>query len=380
MRLTFRYRLYPSRRQAAALDAQVDEACRLYNAALQERRDAWKLTRHSVGYYQQANQLKAIRADGSLALANFSACQDVLRRVDKTFKAFFARVKRGGRPGYPRFKPRQRYNSLTFPSYGDGCRLREDGRLYLQGVGDLKVKLHRPVEGRIKTVSVKREAGRWYVLFSCQVEASPLPPSPEAVGIDVGLAAFATLSDGSEIANPRHARSAQSKLRVAQRRVARRHKGGSGRRKAVRLLQKAQAHIKHRRADFHHKEARALVNRYGLIVVEDLDVKGLAAGMLARSVHDAGWGAFLDKIAYKAESAGRVLLRVNPNGTTQTCSGCGEHVPKTLAQRQHRCPSCGIDIGRDLNAAKNILGLGLSLVSETWGTGPSVLTEAVCSS
>src|SRR5262245_53048732 len=155
MRRTFKYRAYPTRAEEAALHAQVDEACRLYNAALQERRDAWKQAHHAVSYHEQATQLKAIRADGTLALAKFSACQDVLRRVDKAFRAFFVRVTAGQRAAYPRFKPRRRYASLTFPSYGDGCRLRANGRLYLQGIGDLKVKLHRPVAGRIKTVAVK---------------------------------------------------------------------------------------------------------------------------------------------------------------------------------------------------------------------------------
>src|SRR6187401_1527976 len=145
MRLTFKCRVYPTRTQDAALHAQVDDACRLYNGALQERRDAWKRAHRSVSYYEQANQLKAIRADGNLGLANFSACQDVLRRVDKTFKAFFGRVTAGRKAGFPRFRSRRRYDTLTFPSYGDGCRLRTNGRLYLQGIGDVKVKLHREI-------------------------------------------------------------------------------------------------------------------------------------------------------------------------------------------------------------------------------------------
>jgi putative transposase len=378
MRLTFRYRAYPTRAQDVVLHAQVDEACRLYNAALQERRDAWKQARHSVSYREQANQLKAIRADGSLDLANFSACQDVLRRVDKAFRAFFSRVKGSRKAGYPRFKARQRYDSLTFPSYGDGCRLRERGRLYLQGVGDLKVKLHRPVEGRVKTVSVKREAGRWYVLFSCEVEPTLLPPSELAVGIDVGLTAFATLSDGSEIANPRRSQASRRRLRIAQRRVARRKQGGNGRRKAVRLLQKVHARVQHQRADFHHKASRALVARYGLICVEDLNVRGLAGSMLAGPVHDAGWASFLAKLDYKAEGAGRRVVRVNPAGTTQRCSACGTHVPKTLNQRWHDCHACGLSLSRDENAAREILRLGLSLGAQTWPGGASVAPEAVC--
>ncbi len=165
MRKTYKYRLYPSAAQATALEAQLGEACRLYNAALQERRHAYQRCGISLTYYDQANQLKAIRAEGSCELANFSACQEVLRRVDKTFKAFFRRVQTGQKAGYPRFKARRRFDSYTFPSYGDGCRL-TDARLYLQGIGHLKVKLHRPVEGAIKTITVKRECGKWYTCFS----------------------------------------------------------------------------------------------------------------------------------------------------------------------------------------------------------------------
>ena len=378
MRRTFKYRVYPNRVQVEALDAQLGEACRLYNGALDERRSAWKMQRTSIGYYDQANQLKAIRADGSLDLANFSACQDVLRRVDKTFQAFFGRVKAGRKAGFPRFRSRRRYDSLTFPSYGDGCRLRTNGRLYLQGAGEIKVKLHRPVEGAIKTVSVKREAGHWYALFSCEVEPSPLPASAEAVGIDVGLTTFAVLSDGSEIANPRYARKAAATVRRAQRKVARRKKRGNGRRKAVVLLQKAHAHVAAQRNDFHHKAARALVDRFGLIAVEALNIKGLASSMLARSVHDAGWGMFLARIDEKAESAARVVVRVNPNGTTQRCSGCQTTVPKTLSQRWHDCPACGLSLGRDDNAAREILRLGLSHAEQTWPGTACVASEAVC--
>jgi putative transposase len=380
MRRTFKFRAYPNRAQSEAFDAQLGEACRLYNGALDERRSAWKMQHTSISYYDQANQLKAIRADGSLDLANFSACQDVLRRVDKTFRAFFGRVKAGRKAGFPRFRSRRRYDSLTFPSYGDGCRLHTNGRLYLQGIGDVKVKLHREILGKIKTVSVKREAGNWYVLFSCEVEPSPLPTSDEAVGIDVGLTTFAVLSDGSEIANPRYARKAAAAVRRAQRKVARRKKRGNGRRKAVVLLQQAHAHVAAQRNDFHHKAARALVDRFGLIAVEDLNVKGLAGSMLARSVHDAGWGMFLARLDDKAESAGRQIVRVNPNGTTQRCSGCQTTVPKTLSQRWHDCPACGLSLGRDENAAREILrmGLGLSLGAQTWPVAACVAPEAVC--
>ena len=186
-----------------------------------------------------ANQLKAMRADGCLTLSNFSCCQDVLRRVDKTYQAFFRRVKAGEKPGFPRYRSSRRYDSITFPSYGDGCRLLDNGKLRIQGAGHIQVKLHRPVEGESKTVTIKREAGRWWVCFSVEREGEPLPLNDCATGIDVGLNSFAVLADGTEIPNPRHYPNAQARLRRCQRKVSRRKKGGNRRRKAVREVQRA---------------------------------------------------------------------------------------------------------------------------------------------
>jgi putative transposase len=363
MRKTYKYRLFPTDAQHRALEAQLGEACRLYNAALQERREAYQKRGVSLNYYDQANQLKAIRQAGALDLANYSACQDILRRVEKTFKAFFRRVKAGQKAGYPRFKSRRRFDSYTFPSYGDGCRL-TDARLYLQGVGHLKVKLHRPVDGAMKTITIKRECGKWYACFSVEVEPIPLPATDTYTGIDVGLTAFATLADGTEVENPRYSQRAHAKLRRAQRRVARRKRGGKNRRKAVVLLQKAHAKVKNQRTDFQHTIARKLVNAYGIISVEDLHIKGLASGMLAKSVHDAGWSTFIMKLAYKAAEAGRKLVYVDPRGTSQTCL-CGTAVPKTLSQRWHQCPACGWSAARDHVSAQLISSLGLRLLGLT---------------
>jgi putative transposase len=363
----FKFRLYPTAAQIAASDGQLAESCRLYNAAVQERRDAYRISHISISYCDQANQLKEIRAADDLALANFSCCQDVLRRVDKAFNAFFGRVQNGQTPGYPRFRPVSRYDSMTFPSYGDGCKMLDNGKLRLQGVGVVKVKLHRPIEGRIKTATVKREAGRWYAVFSVECEPKPLPASAEKVGLDVGLTAFATLSDGSEIENPRYYKEAQSKLRRAQRKVARRKRGSNNRKKAVRDLQRAHAHVRNQRADFAHKVARTLVVMFGLIVIEKLNVKGLAGGMLAKSVNDAGWTAFTTKLMYKAAEAGRALVQVDPRGTSQRCV-CGAPNPKTLSQRWHHCEICGLSVPRDHASALEILRLGLSLLGGTWPT------------
>jgi putative transposase len=373
---TYCYRLYPNRAQANALHGHVNEACRLYNAALQERRDAWRMRRESISFYSQDAQLKLIRSDGNIGIKNFDAARNVLRRVDLAFQGFFRRFKAGQKAGYPRFRSARRYDSITFSRSDSGWSIRHSGRLYLQGIGDVKVKWHRTLEGVVKAVTIKREGDKWYAHFRVKVIGFPLEPSTEAVGVDVGLAAFATLSTGEEIANPRFDRSAAAKVRRSRRRVSRRKRGSNGRRKAVRLLQKTLTYVRNQRADFHHKVSRDLVDRFGLIAVEDLNVKGLAGSVLARSVNDAGWGYFLEKLTYKAEGAGRVLIKVNPNGTTQRCSGCQTVVPKTLSQRWHRCPSCNLSLSRDENAAREILRLGLSLEAPTWPVAACVASEA----
>jgi len=366
---TFRYRLYPTAAQRDVLDGQLRLCCELYNAALQERRDAWRMARVSVRFAGQSAQLPAIKVDRPDVAGVYSqVLQDVLHRVDKAFGAFFGRVRRGEKAGYPRFRGRSRFDSLTYPQLGFAV---EGRHLNLSKVGAVKIKLHRPIDGTIKTLTIKREAGKWFACFSVDVEPAPLALSVESIGVDVGLTHFATLSDGTQIANPRHARRAEAQMRRAQRRIARRRRGSAGRREAVRLFQLAQAHVRAQRADAHHKLSRLLVNRYGLISVEDLNIKGLAGGMLAKSVHDAGWSSFIDKLAYKAESAGRILQKVDPRGTSQHCT-CGAHVPKTLSQRWHLCPECGLSAARDHVSAQLVDWLGLSLQDPTWAVAPCV--------
>jgi len=283
MRKTFRYRLYPTKAQAAQLDRQLELCRELYNAAIQERRDAWRINHVSIGFNAQSARLPEIKDERPELEGVYSqVLQDVLHRVDKNFKAFFTRLKQGLKAGFPRFRSAARYDSLTYPQLGFVV---EDRHLKLSKIGRIKIKLHRPIEGKVKTLTLKREAGKWYACFSGEYEAEALPESAEVIGIDLGLSAFATLSDGTEIENPRYYRKAQAALRKAQRKVARRKKGSHRRRKAVKLLQKAHAHVRNQRSDFHHQVARTLVNQYGLIVVEDLNVKGLASGMLAKSVN-----------------------------------------------------------------------------------------------
>lgn len=360
MRKAFKYRIYPTRNQTEFLDDQLIQAQRLYNAGLEQRIFAYEHRGVSLGYYDQAKDLKELRESGECTLANFSCCQDILRRLDKSFQAFFRRVKGGETPGFPRFKSRDRFDSITFPSYGDGCRIRKNGKLYLQGIGELKVKWHREIVGKIKTVTVRRQAGRWTICFSVEYDAEPLLSVDTEVGIDLGLEYFAALSYTEPIENPRWYRSEQARLRRAQRKVARRQKGSNGRRKAVQILQRVHERIRNKRSDFHHQGARKIVDSYGMISVEDLNVKGLSRGMLAKSVNDAGWGQFLNILKGKAEEAGREYIEVNPAGTSQHCL-CGVAVRKTLSVRTHHCDHCGLTMPRDQVSAILILRLGRSL-------------------
>lgn len=304
--VTFKFRIYPTTRQVTVLESTLALCQEIYNAAVQERRDAWRINRESVDFAGQSAQLPDIKEARPEFNGIYSqVLQDTLHRVDKTFKGFFRRVKRGDKArrataGFPRFRSRARYDSFTYPQSGFSLT---DGKLTCSKIGKVRIKLHRPVEGKIKTLTIKREAGRWYACFSVVCEPKPEPFCAESVGVDVGVTHFATLSDGTKIDNPRYFACAQKTLRKAQRKVARRKRGSDRRRKAVQLLQRAHAHVSNQRSDFHHKEARKLITAHGLVVVEDLNVKGMASGMRASSVTDAGWSAFIAKLSYKAENA-----------------------------------------------------------------------------
>jgi putative transposase len=356
---TYVFRLYPTKAQAETLSAHLAEACRLYNAALQERRDAYRMQRKIVNYVEQSRQLKDIRATGDIGIPSFPVAEDVLRRVDRAFRAFFRRVKeKSGRAGFPRFRSARRYDSLTYRKYNGGVKRQDKGVLHAYGVGEIKFKEHRPILGNIKTVTIKRADGRWFVHFAVDSHpVLPLEPSDAAVGIDVGLTTFAVLSSGAAVENPRHFRKAERRLRLAQRRSARRKRGSARHRKAAALVVRAHAAVWRRRADFQHKVSRRIVGDFGLIAVEDLNVRGLARTPLAKSIHDAAWSLFIEKLVYKAANAGRRLVKVDPRGTSQTCP-CGAPAPKGLAVRWHNCESCGLSVSRDHAAAINILALG----------------------
>jgi putative transposase len=282
-----------------------------------------------------------------------------MRRLDKAFLAFFRRLKANEKPGYPRFKARGRFDSWTYPAHGDGARLL-DGRLPLQHIGTVKARQHRPIEGVLKTLQIKNEAGKWFVIASCDVGETPAPRAEDsALGIDVGLEYFLSTDKGEHLENPRYHKQALRRLQVAGRAVSRKRKGGNNRRKAIARLRSTHAKVSNKRRDHHHKVARDLVSRYAFIAAESLTVRNMVRNRrLSRSISDAGWGQFLNILRAKAESAGTVFVEVPPQGTSQACSGCGAVVRKALSERRHNCPDCDLSLQRDVNAARNILALG----------------------
>lgn len=353
---TYKYKLRPSKTVAARFGATLDVCRELYNASVQERRDSYRTTGKGVTFAAQSCQLPEIKAEREDVVGVFSqVLQDVLHRSDKAFQAFFRRVKAGKTPGYPRFKGKFRYDSFTYPQAG----FRLDGdRLTLSKIGSVRLRLSREIEGRIKTCTIKREADGWYVCFAVEQDRSPLyPRTDDAIGIDVGLENFATLSTGEVIENPRHLRQAEGRLKTAQRKVSRRKRGSTRRSKAADLLARQHQTVARRRTDFHHKTALRLVREFDAIAFEDLNISGLLKNhQLAKAISDAGWNAFLEITTSKAESAGRRVLKVPAQYTSQDCSGCGARVRKTLAVREHRCIACGLVLHRDHNAAINIAG------------------------
>lgn len=371
MRLSYKYRVYPSNVQRQKLERSLDLLRDFYNAALQERRDAWTLNRIRINFTDQSSQVPEIRntLNTDYQLVQARSIAQALRILDKAFTAFFRRVKSGQRPGYPRFKGKAFFNSIIYN--GEGYRFR-GGKLNVSLIGDLKIKLSRPFEGKIKEVVLKREGAKWFAILSCDdVPERPLTPTGQAIGIDVGIESFATLSDSTQIPNWRFYESMATKFRVAQRRVARRRKGSNRRRQAVAQLRTIHQRIFNQRADFQHKLSTDLVSRFDTIVVEHLNVAGLAKGRLAKHILDASWSSFIHKLTYKAEKAGRRLVRVDPKYTSQDCSSCGERIKKDLATRTHNC-SCGLSLHRDHNAALNILSRGLRDQDLTYVVAQSV--------
>ena len=368
MRKSFKYRLYPTRSQETILDAQLDECRWLYNQFLEQRKTSYEATKTAPSMYNQQKTIPALKVErAALGIVHSQVLQNVAVRIDLAFKAFFRRTKAGEVPGYPRFRGKFRYDSMTFPQCPSGCSVNGD-QLTLSKVGTVRIVLHRPIEGTAKTCTVRRSStGKWYVTFSCEVvRPDPLPASAAQVGIDVGLTTFATLSvgpDGEAIDNPRFFRTDEKELAKAQRKFAKTAKGTAERRKRRKPVARIHERIAFRRDNFANQTARRIVTRFGFIAVEDLEVNRMVHNhCLAKSISDAAWSMFFQLLIVKAESAGRTCVKVNPAYSTQTCNACGHRQKMPLSERIYRCECCKVERGRDHNASLNILALGLQCV------------------
>ena len=375
--LAYRYRIYPTKAQASVLGRTLGVCRDVYNSLVHERTVLYETTGKAPSRVDRCREITTWKAaHPELSDVYSQVLQNITRRVDLAFQAFFRRTKRGEGPGYPRLKGKGQYDSITYPQSGFGFF---QGRLRLSKLGDLAIHLHRRVEGNVKTCTLRRtRTGKWFVCFSCEVQPEVLEPSTEEVGIDVGLKVFAALSNGEFIENPRFFRHDERALAKAQRKfdkVKYKHRT-EARHKAKKVVSRIHERIATRRHDFVHQAARRLVNRFGVIGVEALSVENMMASPKAKpdpdnegqflpngasakaglnkSIADASWSMFRNVLTMKAENAGRLVVAVNPAYTSQTCSGCGDIQKKSLRERVHRCTVCGLVADRDTNAAANI--------------------------
>jgi putative transposase len=390
MRRAYKFRLWTTRAQEQALEEMLDTLRRKYNADLAERKAKWREERIALSFREQRAQFKIQRRSNPYyAKLPTAAAYMATHRVDRAFQHFFALLREekvnqtlreanlrkaadhprrdGERPGYPRFKGRLDFNTIEFQSYP--CNIKLIGkRLRVFNVGTIKVNRHRPIHGVIKTASIRRELGKWYAIFSCDFgERQGDPSDKPPVGIDVGITRFFTTSDedrANDAENPRFLKEMLPELRRAQQALSRKKTGGSNRRKARANVARLQAMVSRRRLDFHHKQAFKLLQDYGVIFVEDLGVhEMLGQRKFSQQISDAGWRGFLDILKSKAEEYGALVIAVDPRGTTQECSGCGQIVPKTIRDRWHSCSNCGLELDRDENAARNILRRGMQILA-----------------
>lgn len=361
MQRTYKFRLYPTKEEQGNIHFALERCRLLYNRLLAERIVAYKQTGQSITYYEQKATLPERKQHiPELKNVHSQVLQHVVERLDKAYQAFFRRVKNGEKAGFPRFKPESQYNSFTYPQSGFSI---EGKQLVLSKIGHVRIRLHRQPQGTMKTCTIMIKNGKYYACFSCEVESGHLPASEKQIGIDLGVSQLAVTSDGKRIESPQFLRKSEEKLKRKQRAVSKKKRGSNRRRKAVHDLARLHEKVANQRKDYAHKESRKLINEYGFIAFEDLNIQGMVKKHhLAKSITDSGWNQLVQFVTYKAESAGRQVVQVNPYHTSQKCSSCGEIVKKSLAVRVHQC-SCGYMADRDENAAINILKLALQNVS-----------------
>ncbi len=364
MRKIYKFRLYPTKPQIRQMERSLEVCRHVYNRTLAERKQVYEETGKTLSKYTLNNLLPQWKAENPEYNEVFSqTLQEVQEHVDLAFKHFFRRVKNGEKPGYPRFKGKGWYDSFTYPQMGFKLK---NNHIYLSKIGDVYVKLHRQIEGNVKRVTVRRTScTKWHVSLTVEAENTPVSiiDLNKVIGIDVGLSNFLTMSDGDNVSNPRFFKAEEKELARVQRKLSKTVKGTTERKKAIKVVQRVHERISNKRYDFVHQVSKYLVSKYSFIAFEDLNIKNMVKNhCFAKSISDAAWKMLINTTKYKAESAGSKVVLVNPANTSKMCSRCGLLVEKTLADRIHKCDSCGFVIDRDHNAAINILRLGLQSV------------------
>jgi putative transposase len=380
---TYRFRIYPKKQQIKSMNSMLNLSRELYNAMLQQRIYAYQ-QKKKVDYYSQKNEIPEIkRMFPEYSDIYSQVLQDVARRLDKAFDNFYRRVKekkkgKNIKAGFPRFKSKDRYNSLTYPQ--SGFKIMDSGHVWLSKIGEVRMFMHRPINGTIKALSIKRDhVGDWFITLTVEADGNtdrmeadetvqnsrfqPVNPT----GIDLGLKALITTSDGKIIEPPKFLIKSEKRLKRTQRQLSRKRKGSGKRSKAKARVQKVHRKIERQRDDFAHKLSCDLAVNHDLIVFEDLNVSGMVKNHhLAGSIADAGWNKIVQYTTYKAESAGKIVLPVDPRYTSQMCSGCGNiNYDLKLSDRIYHCNVCNLSIDRDLNAAINIKRKGIQMLKET---------------
>ena len=357
--MNFKYRIYPSKRQVERLNQTLSDCCFVYNKLLEAKINAYKKDKTSLSKFD----LDKLTKDFDVSVHS-QALQNVSKRINDAFKAFFRRVKeKKGKPGFPRFKSFRRYKSITYPQ--TGFKLISEKRLFVSRIGNIPIVLHRAPKGKLKTFCIKRTALGWFAIFSCEnVPIEKIEAENEHVGIDVGIENFATLSNGTKIENPKFLIKSEKKLTRLQRQLSRKKRGSANRNKARIKVAKLHEKIFNQRQDFLHKASLAVVKQFKLISVEKLQIKNMTKNhYLAKSINDVSWGGFVQMLSYKVEKTGGELVQVNPRNTSKTCSRCGAVQEMPLSARQFKCLSCGFVRHRDLNAALNIDRAGLAQIN-----------------
>jgi len=360
MKTAYKFRMYPNRQQEAMLDLTLETCRHLYNLALADRKNAYEVEGISRTYEDQAAMLTEERNGGNFKGVYAHCLQDVLRRLDKSFKAFFRRVKSGEKPGFPRFKGIGWYKSFTYPDSETGYKV-NGLKLTLSKIGSIRIFKHREIEGKIKTCNIKKNLlGHWYAVLVAEIDDISLVESKTAIGVDVGLKSLVALSTGETIQYPRYYIHKERKLAMAQRDLSKKKRGSNNRQKAKIKVARLHKKIQDHRDEFLHQVSRKLVDSADLIVFENLNISGMLKNRhLAKHIQDHAWGKLIQFTQSKAAKAGKVVELVDARYTTQMCSQCGIMVPKTLADRVHNCPNCGLEMDRDINASLNIRTLGL---------------------